>query len=410
MEIFQRARTYEAQGDLENARRCYREAAESGHRAAAVVLGAMLASAPVASMDELFDKWLSSPTVLSPATKWWRDGIRGLEASSARELGQLLGWEPELVETEYRLRVAYEEGDALAGYWLARLLQERGSLHDGGDHLREGDGWAREAHVLFDAVWKQTRPAAKSTGFGSRWSPRKRQLRDRTYCYVLACSGKPNLLPEGYLRQHLEREHDGGDVEATFLLGVSAPLRSEGEAEHWFRTAAEAGHRQAAFRLGVSREFSGDRQGADYWFRRAADAGHPGAVYQVAWELCEKDPSAAEIVCFKAARAGSLLGAALLRVLQRSPQAAKSADDRPSAGRITELLSLWDELSGHAPEPDRCIDYLAERSGLPRSDVTRVRYVRNRCAHPVAHGWPAEHEIDIALTIAEVLRKRISGP
>ncbi|GAA4237944.1 hypothetical protein GCM10022254_51840 [Actinomadura meridiana] len=409
VDMFRRAQSYEAQGDLENAKRCYREAAESGHRAAAVVLGVLLASAPVASVDELFQKWMASDEVLRPAMKWWRSGIRGMNASFARELGQLLGWDPKVVETEHGLRAAFEAGDPLAGYQLARLLQERASLYDRDGFLRGARGWLREVNDLFDTLSEQTGPNARPTGFGSRWSPHKRRLRDQIYCYVLACSGKPSSLPSRYVPQRLEWEHGNGDVEATFLLGVSAFYPSEGQAERWFRTAAEAGHKQAAFELGAIRASSQDHEGADYWFRRAADAGHPGAAYQVAWDLCEKDPSAAEIQCGKAARAGSLQAAALLRVLQRIPRAAKSTGDRPSDSRVAQLLSAWDELSGLAPEADRCIDYLTEKSGLPRSDIIRVRQVRNQCAHPVAQGWPAQHEIDIALAIAEVLRKQISG-
>ena len=420
---FHRGRKCETEGDLKTAQRWYREAAEAGHRAAAIALGGLLASESIASEDELVDdEWRDKTRELKRAKKWWQRGVRGLDASSAQELGQLLDWDPELVETEHRLRVAYEAGDTMAGYWLARLLEERSSLDD--------RKWRKEAADLFDTVSEQTRHAAVAIHrrFGSWWYPgwRLRQLLSsgrvpwgidahtlRTHCYALArrqrLHSAERPLRNGYLTRLLEREHEG-ETEAAFLLGVLELAGKVDEAESWLRLAAGAGHRQAAFELGVIRADEDDDQGAVHWFRRAAEEGHPGGAYELARALRTTDRSAAATECRKAAKAGHLRAAALLRILESSPRAADPVRDGSRDSRITELLASWDELSGLAPEPDHCVDYLAERSGLPRADVAKLRRVRNQCAHPADRGWPTSYEIDIALTTAKALQRRIQSP
>jgi hypothetical protein len=158
--------------------------------------------------------------------------------------------------------------------------------------------------------------------------------------------------------------------------------------------AAEDGHRQAAFELG--------------WYEQAADAGHPGAAYEMAWTAVDAgDWAAAEAACLRAARGGHLLAAALLRILQRDRTVTERVESVSGDRRVVELLAVWDELSSLAPEPDRCIDYFAGRSGLPRADVERVRRVRNQCAHPAERGWPSSHDIGLALTTAAELRRRV---
>lgn len=433
VDAFHRGQAHEAEGDPKTALRWYREAAEAGHRAAAVVLGSLLASEPVAGVDELDDVWRDTYWVLDPAEEWWQRGISGLNARSARELGRLLEWDPELVETENQLRVAYEMGDAMAGYRLARLLEERGCLLDRGDYDKR---WLSEANNLMDSVSARTRPAARAlySKLHGRWFPGWRLQRFlssgqvpfgvdahavHTHCWTLAHRKRRHStrdwpLEEAELRQRLEREQGGGELEATFLLGILEldwSYRKADGPERWLRSAAEAGHRQAAFELGAIRANSGDVQGAVYWFKRASEAGHPGAAFELAREFCTTDRSAAEAECRKAARAGQLHAAALLRILQHGPAAAEPVEDDSSRdGRIVELLSSWDTLSSLAPEPDHCVDYLAKQSGLPRADVARLRKVRNRCAHPAERGWPSPYEIDIALTTARALRHRMALP
>lgn len=421
-DAFHKGRSHEADGKYRTARLCYREAAEAGHRAAAVVLGDVLASEAVTGPDELTDVWLGEPWALEPAEKWWQRGIGGLDAGSARELGRQLDWDPDLVATEHGLRVAYEAGDVQAGYWLAALLEERGSFQDRG-LFDDDDGWLREAGQLVDALWSRTSHTAGAIRrrSASRWYPTWLLRRDvssgrvpwgidsravRTNVYAMGRRVRrgqtAGSFPRDYPIRFLRRARDGGDLEATFLLGM---LGDEPETEACLRSAAEAGHRQAAFELGAIRAESADHEGAAHWFGRAAQAGHPGASFQLAWQWCATDPPAAEAACRKAARAGNLRAGALLRVLARgsgTPAPNGSRDDR-----VAELLAAWDELSGLAPAPDRCVDFLSERSGLPRADIARAHQVRDQCAHPAGDGSPSAYELDIALTTAAALHKRM---
>jgi hypothetical protein len=119
------------------------------------------------------------------------------------------------------------------------------------------------------------------------------------------------------------------------------------------------------------------------------------------------DWATAERECRRAVPGGHLRAAALLRILQREPKVTEREDEFPEDRRIVELLAVWDGLSGLAPDPDRCIDYLADRSWIPRADVERVRKVRNQCAHPAERGWPSSYELDLALTTAAELRRRV---
>lgn len=119
--------------------------------------------------------------------------------------------------------------------------------------------------------------------------------------------------------------------------------------------------------------------------------------------------AAAEAECRKAARAGHFRASALLRLLPHVPEpvvAGRAGGESPEA-RITELIALWDTVSGLTPDPDNCVDHLAARTGLPREDIDRVRRVRNRCAHPAERGWPTGYEVDLALTIAAELQRRV---
>jgi hypothetical protein len=200
-----------------------------------------------------------------------------------------------------------------------------------------------------------------------------------------------------HTRARLEREHAADNPEATFLLGIWGLSNEEDDARRWLRLAAEDGHRQAAFELDL--------------YEQAADAGHPGAAYQLAWfALDAGDWAAAKAACRKAARGGHLRATALLAFLQHGSRVTEHTDDVSENRRIAELLAVWDELSGLAPEPDHCIDYLTDRSGLPRADIQRVRRVRNQCAHPAERGWPSSYEIDLALTTATELRRRVGLP
>jgi hypothetical protein len=78
------------------------------------------------------------------------------------------------------------------------------------------------------------------------------------------------------------------------------------------------------------------------------------------------------------------------------------------AAQVTALLLLWDRLSSLAPNPDRCVEYLASRGGLPKSDAERLRTVRNRCAHPAGRGWPSSYELAMALATGRELERRLT--
>jgi hypothetical protein len=59
---FELGRSHEANGDLEAAQHCYLEAADFGHRAAAAVLGVLLAAKSVVNDVELRAAWWGSLT------------------------------------------------------------------------------------------------------------------------------------------------------------------------------------------------------------------------------------------------------------------------------------------------------------------------------------------------------------
>jgi hypothetical protein len=182
------------------------------------------------------------PDLLRPAEESWRRAFRGIDSASARKVGQLLEWDREYVEREYQLRVAYEAGDPMAGYWLGRLLEERGSRDE-----REY-GWLKEADALYEAVLRQTDRVGRaiSRRAGSRWYPgwRLRQvlwtgrvpwgidahaLRARIHAAVRR---KRAYQLDGWIERHasprLEREHAAGDIEAMFLLGILGLANREG--------------------------------------------------------------------------------------------------------------------------------------------------------------------------------------
>ncbi|MEV3921141.1 tetratricopeptide repeat protein [Actinomadura coerulea] len=358
--------------------------------------------------SEPFRAWCVATSPLEQVEELWRRAFRGIDPGAARQVGQVIGWDRERIETEYRLRIDYEAGDPLAGYWLGRLLEERCGDLD----RRSAPGWLEHADELYDSVLITTDRVSRAINYraSSFWYPgwRVRQvletgrapwginvhaLQARVYAAVRGKRLHKLYWVEPHVRSRLEWAQAAGDIEATFLLGILGLATQRDDARRWFRLAAENGHRQAAFELGM--------------YEEAANAGHPGAAYELACKAARVDDLAtAEAECRRAARGGHLRAAALLRFLQSEPITEKDQDARMDR-RISELLVAWDQLSGMAPEPDRCIDFLATRSGLPRADIERMRRVRNRCAHPVEHGWPSSYELDLALTTAASLRRLV---
>ncbi|WP_255598609.1 tetratricopeptide repeat protein [Micromonospora sp. RL09-050-HVF-A] len=76
---------------------------------------------------------------------------------------------------------------------------------------------------------------------------------------------------------------DTGHTDAMFNLGVLLARGgdSQEEAEQWFRHAADTGHTDAMSNLGVLLEQRGSQEEAEQWFRRAADTGHTEAMYNL---------------------------------------------------------------------------------------------------------------------------------
>lgn len=74
-----------------------------------------------------------------------------------------------------------------------------------------------------------------------------------------------------------------------------------------------------------------------------------------------------------------------------------------------KVKSLWESLDKLSPNPERTVEFLADQGKLPKSDIHRLRKVRNRLAHPDGSPWPTHYDIDMALTTAYELHRRIIG-
>lgn len=79
-----------------------------------------------------------------------------------------------------------------------------------------------------------------------------------------------------------------------------------------------------------------------------------------------------------------------------------------------DLLTYWDRLlvcfvprELRGVEIDNC---LAEASGMDLADVRFLRYVRDRCAHPVERGWPYQRELDKAMVHARTIWLALAPP
>ena len=77
----------------------------------------------------------------------------------------------------------------------------------------------------------------------------------------------------------LTRAAECGHLEAAFELGMHyLELEDQPSAIKWFRVAAEANDVEAAYRLGLSLTAEGELGEAVYWWRMAAQAGHSRAA------------------------------------------------------------------------------------------------------------------------------------
>jgi TPR repeat protein len=156
---FELGRLYEHDRNDDAAQRWYRVSAEAGHRGAAAALAVLL------DRDSPFD------SRSRPSEFWWKRATDGLDSDSARELGQILGLAPEAIAAEQSLRLRYEAGEAMAGYQLARLLQDR--------------GWKAEAREQLSSVVSTTR----------RMSNRLDRAFRRSYRYRVVALGRTFYPP-----------------------------------------------------------------------------------------------------------------------------------------------------------------------------------------------------------------------
>lgn len=133
---------------------------------------------------------------------------------------------------------------------------------------------------------------------------------------------------------------------AQFVLGMALDLLGRGgEAEEWYRRAAEAGDRTAMASLGDFLIEAGDLAEAERWLRHAASAGDPDAVYNLGYLLHRVGNSAeAEYWLRQAADAGgtdamNTLGA-LLQEAGNSTEAERWYRHAIGAGDIEAMYNL----------------------------------------------------------------------
>jgi hypothetical protein len=89
----------------------------------------------------------------------------------------------------------------------------------------------------------------------------------------------------------------------SFATGTAGAAKDEREAVKWFRLAADQGHADGQFSLGVChRDGTGvekDDREAVKWFRLAADQGHAGQLLLSDVVECDVELSACVIVCVR---------------------------------------------------------------------------------------------------------------
>lgn len=80
---------------------------------------------------------------------------------------------------------------------------------------------------------------------------------------------------------------ESGHVDAQYHLGVCHHLRGEHDiAEHWWCAAARAGHLDAQYNVGSYHYQRGELEAAGSWWRAAAEAGQPEAADTLGWLMC----------------------------------------------------------------------------------------------------------------------------
>ena len=218
----------------------------------------------------------------------------------------------ELGEAETWYRRAADAGHSEAMFNLGMLLEQRGKLGRGRDLVpaggrrrpqprrcstwglllaasgassAEAETWYRRAA---DAGHSEAMSnlgvllARAGPGRGRDLVPaggrRRPQRGDVQPGAAARAAGRPgrgrDLVPAGG-----RRRPQRGDVQPGGAARTSGA--SSGEAEAWYRRAADAGHSGAMYNLGVLLEERGELGEAETWYRRAADAGDSGAMFNL---------------------------------------------------------------------------------------------------------------------------------
>jgi hypothetical protein len=91
------------------------------------------------------------------------------------------------------------------------------------------------------------------------------------------------------------------------------------------------------------------------------------------------------------------------------------SDEATTSGPVTAnesawLIASWDRIRMSAPVPERCVNYLAQRTGLSRARIDQVRRMRNICAHPAEHGLPERAAYAAAQETTRELLRRLAEP
>jgi TPR repeat protein len=216
-------------GNLTQAERALRRAADAGNSDAASHLGTVLAEQ---GRTEEAKSWLM------------RAGER--ETDAAFSIGKVLAERGRTEEAERWYRRAAEAGHTGAAFSIGEVLVERG-------RTEEAEPWLKRA--------------AEAGHTGAAFSIGE----------VLAEQGRTEEA-EPWLR----RAGAAGNSDAAIKLGnlLVEQGRSE-EAEPWLMRAAEEGHTGAAFSLGNLLAEQGRTEEAEPWLMRAAEEGYTGASFSL---------------------------------------------------------------------------------------------------------------------------------
>ncbi|MBX9608874.1 MAG: hypothetical protein K2Y51_21820, partial [Gammaproteobacteria bacterium] len=198
-------------------------------------------------------------------------------------------------------------------------------------------------------------------GSKSHRGPRRRALALVGLTLILALDGARAELPvdvAATVKGAVARRASGADLaEAELVLRGELP-GSRPAAEALLARAATGGDAHAAFVLGA---LTGGTPTALAWWRNAADAGHPDAQYNLGLALLAQDPAGAERLWAAAAAQGQALACFALgtRRAERAPEEARG---------LLECAAR----QGYAPAQYNLATLLARGAGGP-ADVPRAR-------------------------------------